>query len=130
MARGRSDHAGRAATILREMDLHRMADVVVTHMDFAGSAAGPLGEAEVVFLADKLVQGDRVVGLAERFRHRLEGPLAEPAAREAARRRLETARGIACRVEAAAGAPLDRLLPVGPLEGRGEEEKADPPRKR
>jgi hypothetical protein len=64
----------------------------------------------VVFLADKLVREERFVGLAERFRRRLNDDRADPWARESARRKFETARSMVERIEAVIGRPLAGLL--------------------
>ena len=77
MARGEPDHARRGGKLLRDLDMPLMAEIVETHMDMAVGEGRPIGEAEVVFLADKLVQEDRFVGLADRFRLRLDDSLAE-----------------------------------------------------
>jgi molybdenum cofactor cytidylyltransferase len=103
MARGDSDHARRGANLLRKLHMPRMADIVATHMEIAWNAEQPVREAEVVFLADKLVEEDRFVGLAERFERRLrEFPVDSPA-RDCVLRRLGTARQIAEQIETLIG---------------------------
>jgi len=90
-----------------------MAAIVETHMDLSAPEGRPIGEAEVVFLADKLVQEDRWVGLAERFRRRLELSPEDSPAHDSARRRLDAARKISQRIEAVIGRPLERLRGAG-----------------
>jgi CTP:molybdopterin cytidylyltransferase MocA len=107
MARGGPDHARRGGKLLRDLDMPLMADIVETHMDLTVTEGQPIGEAEVVFLADKLVQEDRWVGLADRFRRRLDVSPANSPAHDSARRRLETARKIAKRIETVIGRPLE-----------------------
>jgi len=109
MARGGPDHARRGGKLLRDLDMPLMADIVETHMDLTVIEGQPIGEAEVVFLADKLVQEDRWVGLADRFRRRLDVCPANSPAQDSARRRLEAARKTAERIEAVIGRPLERL---------------------
>jgi molybdenum cofactor cytidylyltransferase len=106
VARGAPNHALRGGALLRALDLPLMAEVVEAHMDIGVKTDGPLREAEVVYLADKLVMGDRFVGLGERFAERM-GKRADPEARAAARRRLDAARAIAGRVRTATGRSLD-----------------------
>jgi hypothetical protein len=106
VVRGAPNHALRGGALLRALDLPLMAEVVETHMDIALRTEGPLREAEVVYLADKLVMGDRFVGLGERFAERM-GKRADPEARAAARWRLDAARAIAGRVRAATGRCLE-----------------------
>jgi molybdenum cofactor cytidylyltransferase len=79
----------------------------------------PIGEAEVVFLADKLVKEDRWVGLADRFRRRLDVFPANSPAHDSARRRLASARKTAERIEAVIGRSLESLLDGIPLAYTG-----------
>jgi CTP:molybdopterin cytidylyltransferase MocA len=116
MLRGTPNHALRGGALLRALDLPLVAEVVEAHMDIALRTEGPVREAEVVYLADKLVMGDRFVGLADRFVDRLGEKTADPGARAAARRRLDAARAIAGRVRAATGRSLESF------GGRGQGE--------
>jgi len=109
MSRGEPDHARRGGKLLRDLDMPLMAAIVETHMELAVEEGRQIKEAEVVFLADKLVQEDRFVGLAERFRLRMDDPLANSRAHDSARCRLDAARKIAERIEAVIGQPLERL---------------------
>jgi CTP:molybdopterin cytidylyltransferase MocA len=118
MLRGAPDHAVRGGALLRALGVPLMAEVVEAHMDIALRTEGPLRETEVVYLADKLVMGDRFVGLDERFGERLEQKTAAPQARSAARRRLDAARAIAGRVRATTGRSLESFGGRG--QGRGE----------
>jgi hypothetical protein len=86
-----------------------MAGIVEAHMDLAVLEGRPIGEAELVFLADKLVEEDMWVGLAGRFRRSLDAFPANSPARESARRRLAAARKAAGRIEAVIGRPLASL---------------------
>jgi molybdenum cofactor cytidylyltransferase len=110
MARGKSDHARRGAEMLQDLDMPQMAAIVATHMDIPGGGKNPIREAGVVFLADKLMREESFVGLAERFRRRLNDDRADPWARESARRKFETARSMVERIEAVIGRPLAGLL--------------------
>jgi molybdenum cofactor cytidylyltransferase len=115
MARGGPDHARRGGKRLRDLDMPLMAEIVETHMDMAVGEGRQIKEAEVVFLADKLVQEDRFVGLAERFRLRMGDSRADSRAHDSARRRLEAARKIAERIEAVIGRPLESLRDGNPV---------------
>jgi CTP:molybdopterin cytidylyltransferase MocA len=115
MARGEPDHARRGGKLLRDLDMPLMAEIVETHMDMAVGEGRQIKEGEVVFLADKLVQEDRFVGLAERFRLRMDEPLADSRAHDSARRRLDAARKIAERIEAVIGRPLESLRDGSPV---------------
>ena len=110
MARGEKDHAGRGGELLRRLGMPRMAEIVEAHMNVPPAESQRIGEAEVVFFADKLIQEDRFVGLQSRFERRAgEIPADSPAAR-AMRAKQAYAVGLAGRVEAEIGRPIERLL--------------------
>lgn len=106
MCRGQPRHALRAAELLRELDMPRMAEIVETHMDFNVAREDPISEAEVVFLADKLISEDRFVGIDRRFLPRLTGHHADSVVEVSIRSKLESARRSAQRIEAVMGRPL------------------------
>ena len=111
MARGEPDHAHRGADILRALDMPLMAEIVEAHMDLNVEMEGPIREAEVVFLADKLICEDRWVGIEERFAPRLCDYRADPRAAASIRSKREAARRSAERVESVIGRPLASLRP-------------------
>jgi len=67
VAKGAPDHARAGARLLRRLGHFRVAAAVASHMDIEREGGLPLDEAALVYLADKLVCGDRVVPLRERF---------------------------------------------------------------
>jgi len=117
VARAEPDHARRGADILREWDMPRMAEIVEAHMDLNVPMEGPIREAEVVFLADKLICGDRWVGIDRRFSARLQDHRTDPRIEASIRSKLDSARRSADRVESVIGRPLTSLPPLdGPAE--------------
>lgn len=98
LAKGKTNHEARGAEVLNRLDLPRLGAVVAVHKDLVPTA-GPVTEAEVVCLADKLVRGDRRVDLDERFRARLEEFKEDAAACAAVRRRWERARALADKIK-------------------------------
>jgi hypothetical protein len=70
----------------------------------------PLDEIQVVFLADKLVVGDQVADLEQRFARKMEKYGLNPAAAAAIASHRETARFIRDKVERVAGMALDAIL--------------------
>jgi hypothetical protein len=70
-----------------------------------------IGEAQVVYLADKLVEGDRLAGLDERFAARLTRFARYPAALAGATARKREAEAVLRRVEAVLGRPATDVLP-------------------
>jgi hypothetical protein len=109
MARGKPGHARRAAELLRELDMPAMAEIVESHMDLSVREDEPIREVEVVFLADKLIRGERFVGLEARYLARLEELSADPLAQAAVRLKLESARRSAARVESVIGRSVASL---------------------
>jgi molybdenum cofactor cytidylyltransferase len=101
LAKGQADHAHRAADYLVEWGYSQVADVVASHMDLRLEPGHPLNEAQILYLADKLVQGSRVVPLRGRLESCSERFAGQPEALEAARRRIGDALTIQKRVKAA-----------------------------
>ena len=109
VARAEPRHAEAGAALLERLGYPRVAGVVRHHMSLATAAGDDLDETQVVFLADKLVQDERLVGLDERFAVRLARHAGDASALEAVRARREGARLVQARVEAAIGRPLDGM---------------------
>jgi molybdenum cofactor cytidylyltransferase len=70
VTRSEPRHAEAGAELLERLGLPRVAAVVRPHMDLELSTACGIGEAEVVYLADKVVAGDQIVGLATKWAQR------------------------------------------------------------
>ncbi len=113
LAKGQPDHARLGARLLREQGCGGVAGVVASHMEIALREDEAIGEAEILYLADKLVQGERVVSLEERFQGKMERHGADDGALDAIRRRLEVALAIRRRVEELSGKSLDEVVTVG-----------------
>jgi CTP:molybdopterin cytidylyltransferase MocA len=92
-------HAEAGASLLRDMAFPRLADIVAVHMDLSVMAETPITEAEVVFLADKLIEDDHVVDLESRYRNKLSRYASDPAAWHAIIRRMEQAMASRRRIE-------------------------------
>ncbi|MFZ0611019.1 MAG: DVU_1551 family NTP transferase [Desulfobacterales bacterium] len=114
MARGAPEHARRGAQLLRELDMPQMADIVATHMDLTVVEEDPIREAEVVFLADKLIAEDRFVGIEARYGSRLAAHGADDGVQTAIRAKLASALRSAARVERAAGRSPESLWHPAP----------------
>jgi hypothetical protein len=111
--RGEPDHAEAGAELLRRQGFPAVADLVARHMDLAPREGRPVNEAEILFLADKLVEGDRRVTLEDRFEATLAKFRDNPDARSAALRRQDRAMAVKRRVESAAGRSLEDILAQG-----------------
>ncbi len=111
LARGEPDHARRGGRLLRDLDLPSMAAIVESHMDLSVANEDPVSEAEVVFLADKLIGEDRFVGLDERFLARLNAHQADRRTVTSIYFKLESARKSLERIESLTGRSVASLAP-------------------
>jgi putative nucleotidyltransferase with HDIG domain len=102
IAKGRRRHAEAGAALLREFGFPEIAAPVARHMNFS-FAAGRLDESAVVYLADKLVQGETRVTLETRFAPGMDRFAGDPSALAGMRRRLASAKAIAKALEARIG---------------------------
>ncbi len=97
IARMQKHHAAVGAAILKGMGFERVADIVSKHMDI-GRAVAPEGssserpsEAEVVFMADKMVQGETVVSMEKRYMEKIRRHHHDPEAVAVIKRRFADA---------------------------------------
>jgi len=115
LAKGHPEHASVGAAILRSMDFPQVATVVSSHTDLDFN--GRLDECAVVYLADKLVSGERLVTIDQNFEAALRRSGDHPAALDAVQRRMATAKAVALAVETRVGAALASVVneDSGPL---------------
>jgi molybdenum cofactor cytidylyltransferase len=106
VARAEPRHGDAGAALLERLGYARVARIVRRHMRLGEALGDDLDETQVVFLADKLVQDDRIVGLDARFAVRFARWAGDDAALEGVRERLEEARLVQARVEAVLGRAL------------------------
>jgi molybdenum cofactor cytidylyltransferase len=111
LAKGQPKHAEAGAEILRGIRMPDVADVVAAHteMEFCGT----IDERAIVYLADKLTSGERLVTLDERFRPALDRFRGKADALAAARRRKAVAEQIAGAIETRLGMSLATILHDG-----------------
>lgn len=123
MVRTVPGHATIAQRLLANLGLPELGLLVGQHMvmDPDRSEAPGITEIELVYLADKVVAEDEVVGLDGRESRALEKmrswPEATPAAFAQMGDRMRSARRIAAKVEAVLGYPLSRLLSQAQIPG-------------
>jgi putative nucleotidyltransferase with HDIG domain len=108
LAKGQPKHAEAAAEALRALDMPTVARVVAAHTDMEFVAV--IDERAIVYLADKLVAGEQLVTLEQRFQRALKRFHHRPDALAAAHRRKAVAGQIANAVEARLGVPLIAIL--------------------
>jgi molybdenum cofactor cytidylyltransferase len=112
VARLLPDHAALAQEVLANLGLPRLGAVVGRHMQLAPGFPQMPGvtEAELVYLADKLVADDQLVGLDEREARALQNAGPNPERVAAIRARIGDARLIAENVGAVLGRPFSEAL--------------------
>ncbi|MBU1154295.1 MAG: NTP transferase domain-containing protein [Proteobacteria bacterium] len=110
VAKGQADHPAAGAELLAGLGFAAVAPLAARHVDIDLIPGAPLGEAELVHLADKLVQADHRVVLDQRFEDKLARKGNSPEARAAIQRRWDLARSIAQRVEAVLGIGVEECL--------------------
>jgi putative nucleotidyltransferase with HDIG domain len=109
LAKGMPDHADAGAQLLRQFEFEDVARVVEAHTDCSFDEP-KLDEAAILYLADKLVSGEQVVGLAQRFHRSAERFRENPDALAAVLRRQAKAEAIAHEVESCLGVELQSLV--------------------
>ena len=73
IAKGRPDHAKAGAEIVfQHLNCPKIAEIVSCHMELGDRDITVLDEVAIVYLADKLVRGTKVVTLEERLQATLE----------------------------------------------------------
>jgi hypothetical protein len=109
LAKGRRRHEAEGGRLLREAGFGALVGIVAEHMDIDPPADAPLGEREVVFIADKLVAGTKLVPLRERYWTVIERHKDDPEAKAAILTRLRRAESILARFEMETGERLPEL---------------------
>jgi len=115
MARLLPNHAVLAQEVLTNLGLSRLGGVVGQHMVMTREPVGTPGvsEAELVYLADKLVAKNELVGLDEREARAFRKMGRRLEAAERIRARTRDARAIAEKVAVTLGRPFDEVLRGG-----------------
>jgi CTP:molybdopterin cytidylyltransferase MocA len=116
MHRTEPHHAEAGARTLMEAGQPRLAEIVRQHMLPDEAERTKISEVTVLFLADKMTDGERIVSLEERFASRIEGLSGD--ALRAAEQRFGVAAAIKSRIEALLGEEITPdLLGVGRRAG-------------
>ena len=110
LAKGEPDHARRGARLLGELGFGKVAGPVATHMDITITEGETINAGELLYLADKMVQGERRLSPAERFRAKMERYAGDPDILDIITGRLESALAIQRRIETILGRPLAEVI--------------------
>ena len=106
LAKGHPCHEEEGSRWLRELGFDRVAAIIAVHKDLDWNSSTAIGEREIVHLADKMVRGNRIVAIKERFEEKLGLYRNDPIVIQAIRGRYDLALQLASVVEAMAGQPL------------------------
>ena len=98
LAKEQPNHAAAGAAILGAMGFPRVGEIVAAHSNIPASFR--LDETALVFLADKVVRGEQLVSLSQRFQAKRERFRNNDAALQAMQARLDIALAVARVVEA------------------------------
>jgi molybdenum cofactor cytidylyltransferase len=109
IARTEKKHAEAGARMLETHGFPILAPIVATHMDLEVNTGRPVDEAQLVFLADKLVVGDQCVNVEQRFARKLEKYGGDPAVAARIMQRRESALRIQAEVERITGRDVDAI---------------------
>jgi CTP:molybdopterin cytidylyltransferase MocA len=109
LAKGKSDHAVAGALLLERLGFPEVGPVVACHSDL-NFFSGELDERAIVFLADKLVRGNSVVTIDERFQRSFQRLASDPEGLAAAKGRYDTAMSIISAIEERAGKSMACIL--------------------
>jgi putative nucleotidyltransferase with HDIG domain len=110
VGKGQKDHAERGAAMIADLGFARVSRIVGAHTNLVPDPEGRIAETEVVFMADKVVRGDTVIPIAERFAEPLERWADDPSAVAIIEQRRQVAYLIKARLEARLGRTIEAVI--------------------
>lgn len=110
MAKGEARHEQKAANIVTGMGFPEVASIIADHTDIECSSHAPISSSEVLYLADKLVKGNKVVTISERFQSALDKFGHDPEIKQNIEKRMEHARIIMNKLENAIGQDISHEI--------------------
>jgi CTP:molybdopterin cytidylyltransferase MocA len=108
--KGHQDHAGKAAAKLRAAGFPEVAEIVADHMDLNIEGNVTINETSLLHLADKIVQGDRVVNLDTRKSVMMKKYAHDASIQQRISARFNTAQKIQSQIEDLVGSTLQDIL--------------------
>jgi CTP:molybdopterin cytidylyltransferase MocA len=108
IAKGERDHEARGASWLRKLGYRKVASIVASHKDLPASKK--IGEAEILYLADKITDGTVTSSLQNRLARMESRFPPDSEAIRGARRRITTASEIQRKIEETSGMKLEKIL--------------------
>ncbi|MBU1140701.1 MAG: NTP transferase domain-containing protein [Proteobacteria bacterium] len=109
IAKGHANHEVEGGRWLRQLGFERTADIVAAHKDTELAPDTQVTEKEIVYIADKMVSGNRLVSVAERFQEKMDLYADNPEACAAIKRRLHHAMNVMAAIEDETGTSLDAI---------------------
>ena len=103
IAKGQKKHASVGRQLLLEMSYSRIADIVSMHMYLPEDETQISLEAKIVYLADKFIEGDRLVTIEQRFAPSLQRFKCDPGIEARIRMRQQQALKVKAELEALVG---------------------------
>lgn len=110
IAKGRKDHAKIGAFMLSEMGFFRVSEIVAQHTDLKFDPEAPINETDIVYMADKLISGDRFTTLEQRFEKAMKRFGHDTKAGEAILKRKQTTMALKTKLERAMGVSVESLI--------------------
>jgi putative nucleotidyltransferase with HDIG domain len=110
IAKGGKDHADAGGRMLLEMGFFRVSEIVAQHTDLKFDPESPINEADIVYMADKLVSGNRCITLEQRFEKAMKRFGHDLKAREAILKRKKTTMALKTKLERAMGDSVESLI--------------------
>jgi CTP:molybdopterin cytidylyltransferase MocA/HD superfamily phosphohydrolase YqeK len=116
IAKGTFNHAQRGREIVSKLGYEAVADIIETHMDLPYHLLTTINEAGIVYLSDKMVNGNSIADLEGKFHHALSKYGKDSAIRENIKRRFEYACEIKRNIEIALNSRIEDILSKGSLD--------------
>ncbi|MFP4256025.1 MAG: DVU_1551 family NTP transferase [Desulfobacterales bacterium] len=110
IAKGQPGHEKAGGELLRKMGLDDMAPAVAEHRDVKPGREGGVGITEVVFIADKMIRGEKRVEIKDRFQEKLDLYCSDPEAVAAISGRLKNALEVEKEIRKILGRPLREVI--------------------
>jgi molybdenum cofactor cytidylyltransferase len=110
IVRNRPQHDIEGGKILKGMGFERVADIVAVHTFLEEQVPNYPLEAAIVYLADKFVQGDKLVSLEERFQTSVRRFAIDPDIEKKIIKRKQRAYEVKKEIEVLIGKPLESVI--------------------
>ncbi|EQB22216.1 hypothetical protein UNSWDHB_432 [Dehalobacter sp. UNSWDHB] len=123
IAKGEKDHARKGQQIVAALDYPEVANIIGFHMDLPEQYQEVINEYAVVYLADKMVQGDRLVCLETRFRQQIEKYQENAGIQRTVVRRMEIAQRIKKNIEVKLNLKLEEISGLQVEDGAEDDGK-------